>query len=191
MSLPVFGFRSAFFDRLTGYATLAVMSLSSEKIFATLAALNIPFTEHTHPAVFTSAEAAQYYDTIPGAHVKNLFLRNRKGDRHYLVVVLDHKQVNLKALEKQLGEKQLGFASAERLQQYLQVTPGSVSALGVVYDHEHAVHIILDADIESGVTVYDAINLHPNDNTKTLTITLPDFLRFLEHCKNAVQRITL
>lgn len=163
----------------------------ADKIFATLAALQIPYTEHSHPAVFTSVEAAKYYNVIPGARVKNLFLRNRKGDRHYLVVVLDHKQVNLKMLEQQLGEKQLSFASAERLQRYLRVTPGSVSALGLVYDQEHSVQVILDADIESGTTVYDAINLHPNDNTKTLTIALPDFLRYLEHLKNPVQRIVL
>lgn len=157
------------------------------QILSALQRLNIPYTTHTHPAVFTSAEAAQYYDIIPGAHVKNLFLRNRKGDHHYLVVVLDHKKIDLRALEQVLGEKQLGFASAERLQRHLKVTPGSVSVLGLIFDNDHAVQVIIDADCAQS----QQINFHPNDNTLTLTIAWPDFERFLQWCGNPVQTVTL
>lgn len=156
-----------------------------EKIYQILDQLHIPYQEHTHPAVFTSAEAAKYYDTIPGAHVKNLFLRNRKGDKHYLAVVLDDKHVNLKQLAQQLGEKQLSFGSTERLHRYLQVTPGSVSALGLVFDTQHEVCVLLDNDCAH----YDRINLHPNNNTKTLTIGLVDFKRFLDWCGNETRDI--
>lgn len=156
-----------------------------QKIYDTLNQLNIPYQEHNHPAVFTSAEAAKYYDTIPGAHVKNLFLRNRKGDKHYLAVVLDDKHVNLKQLEQRLNEKQLSFGSAERLQRFLNVTPGSVSALGLVFDTQHEVCVLLDHDCMR----YDSINLHPNNNTKTLTIGWVDFKRFLDWCGNETRDI--
>ena len=156
-----------------------------QKIYTTLEQLHIPYQEHTHPAVFTSAEAAKYYDTIPGAHVKNLFLRNRKGDTHYLAVVLDHKRVNLKQLEQRLGEKQLSFASPERLMKYLQVTPGSVSALGLVFDESHQVQVLVDQECAKA----GLINLHPNDNTKTLTLAWSDFKKFLDWCGNPTRDI--
>lgn len=158
-----------------------------QKIYDTLNQLNIPYQEYSHPAVFTSAEAAKYYNHIPGAHVKNLFLRNRNGKQHYLVVVLDHKKIDAKQLAKTLGESQLGFASPERLMKYLNVTPGSVSALGLVYDTEHHIQVIVDADIQT----YPAISLHPNDNTKTLTISWTDFKKFLDWCGNPTRDIVL
>lgn len=158
-----------------------------EKIYETLRALNITYQEHTHPPVFTAMEAAKYYNAIPGAHVKNLFLRNRKGDRHYLVVVLDKKTVDLKRLAVTLGEKQLGFASPERLLQHLHVTPGSVSALGIVFDGSHNVIVLCD----NAVQQYDQINLHPNGNTKTLTMAVTDFLRYAEYTGHTVQFIQI
>lgn len=156
-------------------------------IYETLEALALSYREHTHPAVFTSAEAAKYYDVIPGAHVKNLFLRNRKGDQHYLVVVLDNKTVDLKALAAALGEKQLSFASAERLYKYLQVTPGSVSALGVVFDTVHGVTVLCDNDVQR----YDEICLHPNLNTKTLVLPCTDWLRYMTHTGHPVQFVPI
>ncbi|MFA6475232.1 MAG: prolyl-tRNA synthetase associated domain-containing protein [Patescibacteria group bacterium] len=154
-------------------------------IYDTLAALNIPYQTHSHPPVFTSAEAAQYFEHIPGAHVKNLFLRNRKGDKHYLLIVLDNKTVNLKQLAQLLNEKQLSFASPDRLMRYLQVTPGSVSALGVVFDTTHAVTVLCD----SAVQTYTDINLHPNINTKTLQLALSDLQRYFAKTGHAVQFI--
>jgi len=158
-----------------------------EKIYETLQTLNISYQKHTHPPVFTSTEAAHYYDDIPGAHVKNLFLRNRKGDRHYLVIVLDKKTADLKRLAQELGEKQLSFASPERLQEYLNVTPGSVSALGIVFDTTQAVTLLCDSDVQQ----YEQINLHPNGNTKTLTVTLADFIRYADHTGHTVQFIQI
>jgi Ala-tRNA(Pro) deacylase len=119
--------------------------------------------------------------------VKNLLLRNRKGDQQYLVVVPDTKTVDLKQLARRLGEKQLGFASPERLQQYLNVTPGSVSALGVVFDTQHAVILLCDNAVQRATQ----ISLHPNDNTKTLTVAMADWLRYAAHTGHPVQFIQL
>ncbi|EKD76321.1 MAG: hypothetical protein ACD_43C00153G0004 [uncultured bacterium] len=154
-----------------------------QKIYDTLKTLNIKYEEHDHPAVFTCVDAAKFYDKFPGARVKNLFLRNRKGDRHYLLIVSDNKTVDLKQLAQQFGEKQLSFASAERLMKYLHVTPGSVSALGLVYDTDLAVKILCDDSVQQ----HEQINLHPNINTKTITLTIADLLRYFGHTGHAVQ----
>jgi len=158
-----------------------------EKIYDTLQQLNITYTKKTHPPVYTAVEASQYYAGMPGARAKNLFLRNRKGNQHYLVVITDTKTADLKQLAKLLGESQLGFASPERLYKYLQVKPGSVSPLGLVFDTEAHVHVVVDADVMD----FDVVNFHPNDNINTLTFSTTDFKRFLEHGGNPLQFIKL
>lgn len=158
-----------------------------QKIYDTLAELNIPFTEKTHPPVYTSVEAAEHYVGMPGARAKNLFLRNRKGTQHYLVVITDTKTVDLKELAKLLGESQLGFASPERLHKYLQVKPGSVSPLGLVFDTETHVHVVVDADVMN----HELVNFHPNDNVHTLTFSTADFKKYLAHTGQPLQIIKL
>lgn len=136
---------------------------------------HILFIEHHHPAVFTSAEAAPYYANIPGAKAKNLFLRNRKGDRHYLVIITESKRLQLKSLAQQLQETDLSFASAERLQRYLGLTPGSVSPFGLINDQAYAVQVIIDA----AVWQHDRVSFHPSINTSTLELARSDFENFL------------
>ena len=99
----------------------------------------IPYQRFSHPPVFTCEEARQVAPDLPGADTKNLFLRDGKGKRHFLVTVPDHKSVNLKALSAALEVKNLTFASPERLLRFLGVTPGAVTLLGVFNDSERAV----------------------------------------------------
>lgn len=156
-----------------------------QKIYDTLKDLDITFNEHTHPAVYTSEEAMEYYKDMPGAKVKSLFLRNRKGTQHFLVVLTDAKKADLKELSKILGESQLGFASAERLFKYLQVTPGSVSPLGLVFDEEKHIKVILD----EAIMEHDLINTHPNINTNTITMPVSDLKRYIEHTGHTYQTL--
>lgn len=149
--------------------------------------LHIPFIEHAHPALFTSEDAARYYVNIPGAKAKNLFLRNRNGKQHYLIVVTDTKTVDLKQLAKQLGETQLSFSSPERLLKYLGLTPGSVSPFGLINDTEKQVKVIID----QAVWQHDRVNFHPNINTATLELARDDFKTFLDWSGQSVQIINL
>src|SRR5215831_2103813 len=80
-------------------------------VYAALDALGVPYERHEHPAVFNSEDAAKYWDPIPGVQCKNLFLRNKKGDRHYLVVVGIGKRVDLKDLVKVVGDDRLSCGS--------------------------------------------------------------------------------
>jgi Ala-tRNA(Pro) deacylase len=138
--------------------------------------LNISYTLHHHPPVFTVEEAERYWAGIPGAHCKNLFLRNKKGKRHYLVIALSKRRVDLKKLTWRLGEDRLSFASPERLQRFLALSPGAVSPFGLIHDQSHAVKVILDESLRKA----EFLSFHPNTNTATLTLSRSDFERFLK-----------
>src|SRR5438034_6265410 len=90
-----------------------------------LRALGISFTRHEHPPVATVEEAQQYWATIDATHCKNLFLRNQKGTRHYLVILTHSKRADLRVIADQIGDGKLSFASADRLMAHLGLTPGS------------------------------------------------------------------
>jgi Ala-tRNA(Pro) deacylase len=156
-------------------------------IFAALSALGISYDLFEHPPVFTADEAALHWSSIQGAAVKNLFLRNKKGDRHYLVILGIEKQADLRHLVKVIGDDRLSFGSPERLHRYLGVTPGSVSPLGLVHDTSHSVRVIVDSDLRSA----HRLIFHPNDNTASLTISGADFVRFLEDRGNSVRWVKL
>jgi Ala-tRNA(Pro) deacylase len=102
--------------------------------------------------------------------------------------VVEHsKRVDLKRLAEQIGDGKLSFASPERLQTHLGLTPGSVSPFGLIHNHDHAVRVFLDADLKSAT----AVSFHPNINTATLVITGADFTRFLEACGNPVRYVSI
>lgn len=152
-------------------------------VYEVLDGLNIEYIKREHPAVFTCEEADEFYKDLDGGHSKNLFLRNRKGDKHYLVVIESSKTVDLKALERSLEESKLSFASEERLMKYLGLSKGSVSPFGLINDLENEVEVLIDEDLLK----YDKLHYHPNVNTATLEINRDDFKRFLDNCGNFVR----
>lgn len=145
------------------------------KVIEVLKELGIDYTRHEHPPVFTVEQAEKYWTDIQGAHCKNLFLRNKKGNRHYLVILLSDKQADLRKLNEKLGEDRLSFGSPERLQKCLGLEPGSVSPLGLINDLNKEVVVIVDQDLKQA----DRVNFHPNINTATVGIRVADFERFL------------
>jgi Ala-tRNA(Pro) deacylase len=156
---------------------------NEQKVYDTLDKLSISYVKHEHPPVFTVEEAGQYWENISGAHCKNLFLRNKKGKRHYLVILKHNKRADLKALERQLGEDRLSFASAERLMRYLGLEEGAVSPFGLLNDTQKEVQVIIDQDLKNA----DSINFHPNVNTATIGLSFSDFEEFLSFCASPVR----
>ena len=136
----------------------------------------IAYDRHDHPAVYTVEEADQLVPDLPGAKTKNLFLRDDKGKRHFLVLVPSDKRVNLKALKGVLGVKRISFGSPERLKKHLGIEPGAVSLLAVYNDSEHKVEVVMDQDLWES----DTFLFHPLVNTSTLVIKKRDIERFLE-----------
>ena len=155
----------------------------AEKVFNCLKTLQISFTVHEHPAVYTVVEAKEFYHRIPGGHCKNLFLRDKKGKNHFLVVAPHDKRINLKELSGITGSANLSFASPERLKKYLDLEPGSVSPFGIINDNSGEVLVIVDEDLFENET----LNFHPNINTLTITVSSADFRKFLAESGNEVR----
>ncbi len=149
--------------------------------------LGIVFERHEHPPVATVEQAAVHWAGIDAAHCKNLFLRNQKGDRHYLLILEHSKKADLRAVANQIGDGKLSFGSPERLLKHLGLTPGSVSPFGLIHDSAHSVRVVVDRDLQSAAR----ISFHPNINTATLVVSKDDFGRFLGACGNPVQYIVV
>ena len=130
-------------------------------------------------------EAERQWAGIDATHCKNLFLRNQRGDRHYLVIVMHSKRVDLRSVAGQMGDGKLSFASSERMMTHLGVTPGSVSPFGLINDRNHHVRVFVDGDLKSAAR----LSFHPNVNTVTVTISAADFERFLAARGNPVRYI--
>jgi Ala-tRNA(Pro) deacylase len=157
------------------------------KVLEALEALAIPYVRHEHPPVATVEEAEKHWSGLRGTHCKNLFLRNTKGNRHYLVIAPVTRGVDLRRLNAALGEDRLSFASPERLRRWLGVEPGSVSPFGLVNDETRHVQVVCDEALRSS----EALGFHPNVNTATLEIAFADFVRFLAARGNPVRWLEL
>jgi len=145
----------------------------------------IAAARHEHAAVMTVEESEQLVPSLPGAKTKNLFLRDKKGARHFLVTVPAARTVDLNALGAVLGTGRLGFASPERLDKHLAITPGSVSLLALVNDTARAVEFVLDRSLWEA----DAVHAHPLTNTATVILAHADldvFLRATGHVPRVI-----
>jgi len=149
--------------------------------------LGIAYERYEHPPAATVEEAERHWAGIDATHCKNLFLRNQKGTRHYLVILVAAKKADLRAVADQIGDGKLSFASPDRLMTHLGLTPGSVSPFGLINDAAHTVRVVLDRDLKSAAR----LSFHPNINTVTFVVSAADFARFLESCGHVVQHVTV
>ncbi len=157
-------------------------------LYQILDQLGISFEYHEHPPAPTIELAVQYWKDIENTtHCKNLFFRNHKGNRHYLVI-FDHRQsLAIHDLEKRLKQGKLSFASEERMGKYLGLKPGSVSPFGLIHDTGKHVHLFLDENLNQN----PRISFHPNDNTASLVVEYQDFIKFLDFCGNTREFLCL
>jgi len=145
-------------------------------VYKVLNELDIAFEYHEHPPVATVEEASKYWAGIDSNHCKNLFFRNHKGDKHYLVV-LDYRQnLRIRDLELKLRQGKITFASPERMKKYLGLSPGSVSPLGLIHDPSNHVYLFIDDNLKKA----QKLSFHPNLNTASLVISYTDFLKYLQ-----------
>ncbi|HJC40831.1 MAG TPA: prolyl-tRNA synthetase associated domain-containing protein [Candidatus Intestinimonas pullistercoris] len=162
------------------------MSQKRDVVLRTLAEQNIPYQLWEHPAVYTIEEMDALDLPAPEAVVKNLFLRDAKGRRYFLVVLSKEKQADLRALGERLGVK-LSFASSERLAACMGLEKGSVTPFGVLNDQERKVEVLLDQDLRTRPLVA----VHPNENTATVALAPEDLLQVLEDHGNSVTWLEL
>ena len=157
------------------------------KVYRVLDELAISYTRHEHPPVYTVEEAEKYWTEITGAHCKNLFLRNKKGNRHYLVILEASKVADLRRLNSLLGEDRLSFASEQRLMKFLGLEAGAVSAFGLINDRENHVKVVIDQDLKTA----EGVNFHPNVNTATVGLSFQEFEKFLAWSGNSIRYVPL
>ncbi len=143
---------------------------------ADLVSLAIPFAEHEHAAVFTVAESRQLDAGFPGAHTKNLFLKDA-GGAFWLVTVPAEARVDLKALPQAIGSKRVSFAKPEDMHRLLGITPGSVTPLAMINAAPGSVMVVL----EEGLATAERIYVHPLRNTGTLGLAGSEVLSLLRH----------
>ncbi|MDO4581184.1 MAG: prolyl-tRNA synthetase associated domain-containing protein [Bacillota bacterium] len=161
--------------------------MSRQTALAKLAELGISYTLTEHPAVYTIEEMDALGITAEGEVVKNLFLRDAKGKRHFLLVLGKDKRADLKHIGAALEASHLSFASAERLQKYLGLTQGEVTPLGVVNDREAAVEVVFDSELRDS----EKLGVHPNDNTATVWLSFAELLRYVQANGNSVSYIDI
>ena len=166
--------------------------MPSDKIQSTLAWLDaheIQYEVYYHPPLFTIEEALAYWKEIDSTHCKNLFMRNHKGNRHYLISFECHKDLDIHSLEQMVHQGKLSFASPERMERCLGVAPGSVCAFGLINDMDiaqtanpkelfengHRVKYFLDSDLRRA----EKISFHPCDNRASVVLSNEMFMKFL------------
>jgi Ala-tRNA(Pro) deacylase len=158
-----------------------------EELYTLFEKLNIQFEYHEHPPLATIEDTKIHWKNYNSGRCKNIFFRNHKGDRHYLVILEHLRQLNIRDLEKRLKQGKLTFASDFRLKKYLGIEPGSVSPFGLINDSEKHVHLFIDEKLKE----FDRLTFHPNINTASLVLSKFDFLKFLEYTGNTFEFIRL
>lgn len=147
--------------------------------------LNIDYRIWYHPPLPTIEEALKFWDRMPGTHCKNLFFRNHKGTKHYLVVFECHKHLDISSLEKELKEGKLTFASEKRLSKYLGIAPGSVSPIALINDTDNHVKLFIDKDLLNA----EELSFHPNDNRASLVLRTDDFIKFIKSLNTQMESL--
>jgi len=153
------------------------MAATPDALFARLDALGIAYRTHRHPPVFTVAEAVERRGALPGGHCKCLFLEDRQGGL-WLIVALEDRRVDLKALSGRLGAPRFSFGKPETLRAVLGVEPGSVTPFALLNDSDQRVAVVLEAAMLERAP----LNYHPLVNTMTTALAPADLLRFIAAC---------
>ena len=168
-----------------------------ETVYAYLREHGIEYTCYNHPEGKTIDEAKRWWHDDGSVHCKNIFMRNHKGNQHYLICFPCDKELDIHDLEARLKASlqaqglpscgKLSFASAERMMKYLGVRPGSVSLFTLVNDANHEVTLFVDRQLLNA----EKVSFHPNDNRASLVITRDDMLRFIREVGNPYEVVDL
>ena len=145
------------------------------RVYDFLDALAIPYQRIDHEAANTMEVCAEIDKTLLATICKNLLLCNRQCTAFYLLMLPGDKVFKTKELSKQIGSSRLSFADSSYMEQYLDITPGSVSVLGLMNDKDHHVELLMDADILKG----EYIGMHPCINTSSLRILTKDLMEII------------
>ena len=162
--------------------------MNKQEIYALLAERGMWHEITEHAAVYNMAEMAEIAIPYPEADAKNLFVRDDKKRNYYLITVKDNKRVDLKEFKRRNGTRSLSFASAEEMLQLMNLTPGSVTPLGLLNDGDCCVKLYLDRDFLDEPAL---IGVHPNDNTATVCMKTEDLITLLTERGSQVEAVEI
>jgi len=149
--------------------------------------LGIDYESYEHPPIPTIEEALIYWKDIDATHCKNLFFRNHKGNKHYMVVFEHSKKLAIRDLEQKLKQGKLSFASEKRMLKYLDTVGGSIAPFGLINDIDNHTILFLDDQLLKA----ERLSFHPNDNTMTIVLSLNDFIKYLDWLGNKYEFLSL
>lgn len=161
--------------------------VTREDVLALLEKEGIEYKLVEHTAVETIEDMEALGLFRDGVIAKNLFLRDAKGKRHFLVILRGNRQINMVDLQSRLESSKLSFASEDRLKKYLGLTKGSVTPFGVLNDPDNRVEVFIDKDLEGA----PAVGFHPNENTATIFLPLAEMVRIIKVHGNPVTYIDI
>lgn len=141
--------------------------------------LNIEFKTLSHPPLYTCKQAEPYNKEIKGIHSKNLFLKSKKSDKYYLIIIPANEKLDIKLFESILNEK-LTFANEQELKNILYLKAGAVSPFGLINDKESKVILLINKEVWNS----DFVSFHPNINTETLELSGIDFQKYINSLNN-------
>lgn len=167
--------------------SLFIKMNGQKELYTVLEQLQIPYVYNEHPAAPTAELAMEYCKNDGATHCKNLFFRNHKGNKHYLVIIEASKNLGIRDLEQKLKQGKLSFASEARMEKFLGLKPGSVSLFGLINDKSHEVIVFLDKNLKS----VSKVSFHPNENTASLVISSSDMVKFLDSFGNEYEFLEL
>ncbi len=150
--------------------------MDDQHLYQFLEKHQIAYHKMDHAPVYTSEQASKMVPENEGAPAKNLFLRDRKGKRHFLVMIDENKELDLNTLAADIGSSRLSFGSPERLSDLLGIDPGAVSPLALINNQDRQVELWIDEDLWQAST----IQCHPLINTATLLLKRDDLARFIQ-----------
>ncbi len=151
------------------------MAAGETRLYDLFRVHGIAWQHHTHPPLFTVADSQSLRGTLPGAHVKNMFLKDKKGGL-WLVTCLEDRKIRIRDLEREIGTQKCSFGKPDLLFEHLGVKPGAVSPFGLINDTARVVRPVLDRQMLEA----DMLNAHPLHNEATTAIGRDDFIRFFE-----------
>lgn len=163
------------------------MNSIRKKVFDAMLSMNISYDVIEHPAVYTIEEMDRLNIDNKNEVVKNLFVRDDKKKRYFLIVLQKNKRVDLKEIRNELNCRPLSFASEEDLGKYMELSKGSVTPFGILNDTDCKVEVVLDKDI----LLFERIGVHPNDNTATVWIRPQDLESIIKNHGNNMSYIDI
>lgn len=158
-----------------------------DKVLCYLREHGIEHTWYTHEEAPTIEIARTQWHNDGSKHCKNLFFRNHKGNRHYLVILDCERDLDIHDLEHRLHQGKLSFASPQRMERYLGLQPGSVSPFGLINDTENHVHMFIDSNLRN----HASLSFHPNDNRATVVIAYDEFMKYMQGVGNSFEFIEM